>query len=211
MREKHAEIARINTLEAIFIIGSQAVLVIPRPGNDTNWYNFEPTNGKLHCMSVKGALDRLRDGESVSFPVIPDQALRLQYIVEAARLRRIPEKSKWATKAYAFASVDAMLIDLLERGCGALACELVRYRGSDAPDPMDAIVMRVNHEVGWRPALEMDFFGFWVELFRSVNMTLPRTVRKNKPDWTWQTGPVKFSELLPSHQVKAMAAIKKFM
>lgn len=209
MREKHAEIARVSTPEATFVIGSQAVVVRPRITG--GWADFVPTNGRIVCLPVKGANERLGMGESVSFPVIPDQALRLQYIVEAARLRRIPEKSKWATKSYAFASVDAMLIDLLQRGCGALACELVRYRGSDAPDPMDAIVMRVNHEVGRRPALEMDFFGFWCELFRSVNMTLPRTVRKNKPDWTWQTGPVKFSELLPSHQVKAMEAIKKFM
>jgi len=209
MREKHAEIARINNTEATFCIGSQAVVV--RPRIIYGWDYFVPAFGDIICMPVEGAAERLTNGESVSFPVIPDQALRLQYIVEAARLRRIPEKSRWATKSYAFASVDAMLIELLERGCGTLACEMVAYRGGDAPDPMDAIVMRVNHEVGARPALEMEFFGFWVELFRSVNLTLPRTVRKNKPDWTWKTGYVKFSELLPSHQVKAMAAIKRFM
>lgn len=210
MRQKHAEIARVNTPFYTAVIGSRAIVVTPKPDTGMMWHD-NPSFCGIKTMPMPGSGELLQSGNSVRFDVIPDQVLRLQYIVEAARLRRIPEKSKWATKAYAFASVDAMLIDLLKRGCGALACELVAYRGSDAPDPMDAIVMRVNHEASRAPALEMNFFGFWCELFKSVNMTMPRTSRKNKPDWTWQTGPVKFSELLPTHQVKAMAAIKKFM
>lgn len=210
MRQKHAEIARIETPFYTAVIGSRAIVVTPKPDTGMMWHD-NPSFCGIKTTPMPGSGELLQSGKPVRFDVIPDQALRLQYIVECARLRRIPEKSKWATKAYAFASVDAMLIDLLKRGCGTLACELVQYRGSDAPDPMDAIVMRVNHEASRAPSLEMDFFGFWVVLFQSVTLRLPRTARKTLPAWACKTGEVKFSELLPSHQVKAMAAIKRFM
>lgn len=210
MRKKHAEITRIDTPFYTAVIGSRAIVVTPKPDTGMMWHD-NPSFCGIKTTQMLGSGELLQSGKPVRFDVIPDQALRLQYIVECARLRRIPEKSKWATKAYAFASVDAMLIDLLERGCGALACELVAYRGSDSPDPMDAIVMRVNHEANFAPALEMDFFGFWVELFKSVTLRLPRSSRKTMPAWAYNTGEAKYSQLLPSQQIKAMEAIKRFM
>lgn len=207
MRKKHAEIARVVSPQFTTVISSRFVLVQPN-GDSMVVINDNP---QFRGVKTIGCGTSLSPGKPVRFTVVPDQALRLEYIVEVARLRRIPEKSKWATKAYAFASVDAVLIDLLERGCGALACELVAYRGSDTPDPMDAIVMRVNHEANFAPALEMDFFGFWVELFKSVTLRLPRSSRKTMPSWAYKTGEAKYSQLLPSQQIKAMEAIKRFM
>lgn len=224
MQKKHQEIARFDLLLCTVVIGLRNVVVTPKENAPTFMENFVQQSGlflcenivvfkAIHCELPNMLPERT---ETLILPVITSQSKMLWATLEASMLRRIPasggKPSAWLKKRRSYDSYDALLIDLLLQGCGDLAQDLARYRANDAPDPMDSLVLRVNHDLDpASPSLEVNLFGFWVALFKTRHLKLPNTIRKKVPIWALQTADIRFSELNPSHQIKAMDALKKYM